>query len=442
MKRSASRDFDGSVVAPANGPPFRHVPSARGPSWWQTYRWVRGPIAFLDFCAASCGDTFYVDVRGWGRHLILTRADDIRAVMASPDTLLSTGTAASLMMPVLGSHSLFTLDGPAHAGLRRQLIAGLRTNRYASLVQETIVEALPRFPVGAVRLGALHDWFKSMSMAIIVALLSGQRDQNAADKLIIEFERLFTHSATFLMLLPRIQQIDWPATPGRRFRRHLQRLDGSLAELIRSGNSDTALLSGIDFSGFGSAADQAKRDTAISVIAAGYETVATALAWLAWHLSANKAAQNAARASLANDGADKVIESACAESLRLMPTIEIVSRTAMRDCNLNGIRVNAGTLVSPCVFLANRNSHFFPDPSVYRYDRFLANNADPASFFPFGLGARRCIGAGLSMFTMRATLCALLSRFEFEATGNPARPQRQHVTIKPSKDAGLMVRAL
>jgi cytochrome P450 len=93
------------------------------------------------------------------------------------------------------------------------------------------------------------------------------------------------------------------------------------------------------------------------------------------------------------------------ESLRYDAPIQCLFRRAMRDVELSGVAIPAGSTVLPLIGSANRDESVFPDA-----DRFdVSRNAQ--GHLAFGLGLHFCLGASLARLEARIALEELLPRF-------------------------------
>jgi len=91
----------------------------------------------------------------------------------------------------------------------------------------------------------------------------------------------------------------------------------------------------------------------------------------------------------------KYLECCMKESSRLFPSVPGIERKATEDVELDGFKVPAGTSVSILIYALHRNEESFPDPLVYKPERFLPDQSigrNPFAFVPFSAGPRNCIG--------------------------------------------------
>ncbi|HET6318392.1 MAG TPA: cytochrome P450 [Chloroflexota bacterium] len=107
----------------------------------------------------------------------------------------------------------------------------------------------------------------------------------------------------------------------------------------------------------------------------------------------------------------------------------------MKPFQLLEWRIPQGAIVSACVLLVHRRTDLYPEPHVFRPERFLERRFAPHEFLPFGGGARRCIGAALALLTMEVTLATMLrqARFVLEDPTS-VRPTRRGASVGPSGD--------
>jgi cytochrome P450 len=138
---------------------------------------------------------------------------------------------------------------------------------------------------------------------------------------------------------------------------------------------------------------------------AGHDTTATALTYALWVLGHHPEVQERVAAEAAELG-DRELTPADVprlgytvqvfnEALRLCPPAAGVGRVAVRDIDVGGYRIEAGTLVAVGIYALHRDPSIWPDPDTFDPDRFSPENvADRPrwQFLPFAGGARSCIG--------------------------------------------------
>ena len=178
------------------------------------------------------------------------------------------------------------------------------------------------------------------------------------------------------------------------------------------------------------------RDHLILALVAPTDNPPNGFAFAVWLLSRNLEHQEAARAEVARvlgEGPPTVealdglplLERTVQESMRLLPPVWFLARTAQADTTLGGHRVPAGTLVFPSPWFVHRHASAWARPEVFEPDRFLPAAVAQRSryaYLPFGSGPRMCPGQRLATLEMRAVLAMFLRRFRALPAGPDTLP--------------------
>jgi len=178
--------------------------------------------------------------------------------------------------------------------------------------------------------------------------------------------------------------------------------------------------------------DREVRDQLMTLLLAGHETTATALAW-AFDLlfrAPDKLARLRAEVG-AGDGTE-YLDAVIKETLRVRPVVPFVGRELREPSELGGYDLPAGTNVMPAIYLAHTRPDVYPQPYEFRPERFLEGAPETFAWIPFGGGTRRCIGAAFAEFEMRVVLATILRRATLRpASDRPERIVRRNVTLTP-----------
>ena len=106
---------------------------------------------------------------------------------------------------------------------------------------------------------------------------------------------------------------------------------------------------------------------------------------------------------------------------------------------IGGRMLPAGVTVAPSIYLVHRRPDIYPDPHSFRPERWLDQSPGTYTWFPFGGGTRRCLGASFALFEMKAVLSAVLSRVALRTVDpRPERPVRRAVTLVPGNGAEVI----
>ena len=260
----------------------------------------------------------------------------------------------------------------------------------------------------------------------------------------------------------------WTPTPvNLRLRSARRRLDATTAQLIAErrlrGHRSPDGVHGDDLLGLlldSGLTDAEVRHELVTMVIAGHETVAAALAWTLMLLAEHPPAQDRVRAELAaHPGPVSLLGDRTAlpwtravvdEALRLYPPAWALSRRSTRDDVVGGRPMPAGTLVIISPWLVHRRSDSWPDPPAFRPERFLdpgpgagGSPAVRSDYLPFGLGPRLCIGRSFALGEMLVVLSRLLTAYRVELPLGWTRPHAEaQVAVHPRGGMPLVVRRL
>jgi cytochrome P450 len=216
----------------------------------------------------------------------------------------------------------------------------------------------------------------------------------------------------------------------RRTHDDLDERDDVLSMLLLARHDDGAPMDGIEL-----------RDELVTLLVAGHETTATALAWaierLIRHPGALERLTEETRA-----GGDEYVEAVIRETLRLRPVIPFVGRVLQQPQTLAGYDLPTGTRVGPSIHLVHRREDVYPQAQAFRPERWLGVRPNPYTFIPFGGGVRRCLGASFAETEMRAVLAAIVANVRLRpAAPASERTARRIITLVPERGAEVLVGA-
>ena len=181
-------------------------------------------------------------------------------------------------------------------------------------------------------------------------------------------------------------------------------------------------------------------------IIAGHDTTSTTLAYSLWALGHHPDAQSRVRAEAAELGERELTPAdvpqlrytvaVLHEALRLCPPAPIVTRRALRDIDVDGYRVQAGTELMVGISALHRDPGLWDDPLTFDPDRFSPENSagrDRWQYLPFGGGPRSCIGDHFAMLEAALALATIIRRVEIRSSGDsfPVRTPFTAVAAAP-----------
>ncbi len=397
------------------------------------------------------GDAFTVRLVPGGQPLVLfTRPEHAREIFAGDPEVFHAGKGNAILGPIMGEHSLLLQDGGEHQRARRLLTPafhGHALRGYESLVTQVAREEVGRWTPG-VTFRSL-DRMNALTLEVILRVVFGVTDERRLARLRPRVNATVEISPAVLLGwgYPWLQRFG----PWRRTVDNQHELDRLIHAEIRERRrapdlaERTDVLSRLirahdDEDGSDSLDDTELRDQLVTLLLAGHETTATALAWSLYELGRDPGllarSREAARAG--DPDGDAWLEAVLKESMRLHPVIPIVVRTLVRPATIGGWHLPAGTTVGPSIIVGHARPDSHPDPAVFRPERFLGQNPPANSWIPFGGGVRRCIGAGFSLMEGVAVLREVLTAYDVAAVGED-RPRVRNITSVPRHGARIRV---
>jgi cytochrome P450 len=296
-----------------------------------------------------------------------------------------------------------------------------------------------------------------LTLAIIGQTLFSTQVESEADEIgtamtdaLGLFELLMLPFSGFLTKLPL------PAM--RRFHAARHRLDRTIYSLIAkrraSGEDQGDLLSMLLLTEDDGErmTDQQVRDEAMSLFVAGHETTANALTWAWYLLSQHPEAEARMHAELrevlggrlpAFDDVPSLRYTGhvFAETLRLYPPAWAMGRKALEDVALGPYTLRAGWVALMSPWVVHRDSRWFPEPQVFRPERWEAQDPSRPKFayFPFAGGARGCIGERFALMEGVLTLATIGQKWRLRlAEGHPVATKALF-TLRPRHGMKMVV---
>ncbi|XP_048588796.1 cytochrome P450 3A19 isoform X2 [Nematostella vectensis] len=130
------------------------------------------------------------------------------------------------------------------------------------------------------------------------------------------------------------------------------------------------------------------------------------------------------------------------ETLRMYPPGTLLTRTCMKECTIQGIRIPKGCDIFVTSYSMQRDPRNYPDPEKFDPERFSpeAKQArDPYTFLPFGHGPRDCIGKRFAFMEMKLVLSRILRRYDIKTTPETEIPPNVGVKNTLSVIGGVKV---
>jgi cytochrome P450 len=425
-------------------------PEPTSSSLVQTLRWAFRPLQFMEECRAKYGDAFSVRFLGFERPMVLiSDPAAIKALYMERENGLPPGRNI-VLEPVLGARSVLLLEGADHLARRKLMLPpfhGERMRSYETTVEEIISAEVDSWPLQAEF--PIHSRMQAVTLEVILRAVFGVAEGPRLERLRAMLEKVLTDTAS-----PRTQLIGMASRrwggrgPWAKFEGQLRAADELLyAEIaehrtkpdLEHRTDILSLLMSARFEDGEAMSDKELRDQLMTLLLAGHETTATALAWSFDLLLRHPTVLARLRDSLAA-GEDDYLRATISESLRLRPVIPLAGRRLAKELSVDGLELPAGTDVSPAIWLTHTRADLYPEPFAFRPERFLDGKVDNYAWIPFGGGIRRCLGAAFAEFEMRIVLREVLTRCDLrKADPAPERTGRRNITLSPRDGTPVIV---
>ena len=343
----------------------------------------------------------------------------------------------------MGSRSLLLLDGAEHLARRRVMLPsfhGERMRAYEATVAEIAEREIDRWPADAPF--AVHPRMQAVTLEVILLAVFGVTDAERRERLRELLPRLLAGtsapSTQFRVLLARRARRPGPLAKLEDLTREI---DGLLLAEVAQRRADPAVADRQDILSMlmrarfedGSCMDDGElRDQLVTLLLAGHETTATALAWTVDLLLRAPAALGRLTAEVAAGSDDRYLRAVIQESLRLRPVVPLAGRRLASELRADGLTLPAGTDVTPAIWLTHTRPDLYPEPYAFLPERFLDRPPTTYGWIPFGGGVRRCLGAAFAELEMRVLLSTILRRRVLHtASPDAERPTTRNVTLSP-----------
>jgi cytochrome P450 len=405
----------------------------------------RDPLGFFARMSDEYGDCVRIRVGG-NLVYFFRHPEQIKDVLVTQQHTFMKGRGIQWAKHFLGE-GLLTSEGEFHTRQRRLSQPAFHRQRilsYGATMAEHAARTRDRWKDGDV-VELSHEMMQ-LTMAIVAKTLfdadvAGEATEigRALTAIVELFPRFNLPFANLVAMLP--------LASNRRFRAAKALLDATIYRVIRErrktggdrGDLLSMLLTATDEEGDGTGmTDLQLRDELMTLFLAGHETTANALVWTFYLLSQNPEPERRLHAELdvvlggrlpTADDLKRLpyTEQVFAEAMRLYPPAWGIGRKALHDVEIGGYLVPAAAFVVMSQYVTHRDARFFPDPLRFDPDRFApeARAARPRfAYFPFGGGARNCIGEPFAWMEGSLVLATLAQRWRLRLVpGQRVEPQ-------------------
>jgi cytochrome P450 len=434
-----------------NGIRFPAGPTARYPFQFLV-EVARNPLAMMIAMIRDYGDIAHYRIGP--QHLFLFNHPDlIRDVLVTNQKNFHKSRGLERAKRLLGN-GLLTSEGEFHLRQRRLVQPAFHRQRiatYATTMSHFAERTRSHWSHG--QTVDMHTEMMRLTLGIVAkTLFDTDVDSEAAeigDALTTAFE---SFNYAMLPFTEYLEKLPIPAV--RRFNAARSRLDQTIYRMIGerrvSGEDRGDLLSMLllaqDTEGDGTGmSDLQLRDEALTIFLAGHETTANALTWTWYLLSQHPDVEAGLHAELDSVLGDRLptfddlarlpyTRMILAESMRLYPPAWAIGRRALHEFAARGFTVPAGSVILMSQYIMHRDPRFFPDPERFDPGRWTAEaqvERPKFSYFPFGGGARVCIGEQFAWMEGILLVAAIAQRWRMRLVAGHIVDLQPLITLRP-----------
>jgi cytochrome P450 len=388
------------------------------------------------------------------RIFVFNDADLIRDVLVTRQHDFERDIGARFLRELVGD-SVITRMEPQHRERRRVLQPAFHREQiesYANVMIDFSMRAVSEW-AGQQEI-AVGSEMRKLTLSIVGASLFGADFTLAAGEIAAILRRVFQKARIVMPLMGPLRPFMvsyrklFPRGPSLFFEAERRALDRIVMPLIeerrRASSKDiVSLLIAMELS------DRDARDEIVTFVLAGHETTATALTWacylLARHpeVSARIAAEvdevlEDRRMTFDDVGKLRYTAMVFNEVLRLYPPAPLFGRRAVRNIDFGAFTVPKGASVMLSPWITHRDSRYWERPEAFEPERWESSTAPKFAFFPFGGGAKMCIGDAFAKFEGIIVLAEMARRFHFALAEQQDVGIRTGVTLQPDRPIRLL----
>ncbi len=425
------------------------------------------PLEFTEQRSRKYGDFYQITFKNAPPTIITSNPQAIADVFTASPTQFDVGKGNRGLGFLVGDNSLLLLDGSQHKNRRRLLMPPFHgeslkeCNRRIIEITHKVCSHLEIDQTFNVR--ALTQ---EITMRVILSVVFGIDSGDRCDrlrKLLTNLLETFNNPLNSSLIFFPVLQKDWGKfSPWGRFLLLQQEIRALIyaeikdrRELLAAGKLNSKdifslLLLAKDERGVGMT-DEELHDELITLLFAGHETTASALAWSFYWVHYLPQVGEKLNAELDNNPSEfqqgnltnlPYLNAIISETLRIYPiAASTFPRIFNQEINIMGYDLTPKTWLIVSIYALHHREDLYPNPKQFDPQRFLDRTYSSYEYIPFGGGNRRCIGSALALLEMKLVTATILSEFKLELVKNsPMKPVRRGLTIAPPASFKMRVR--
>lgn len=439
---------------PANKPPTL-------PRFYQASRFQAKPHQFMLDLFLAHGDV--VCWKGFFDIYMINHPESVRQVLSKNYEHYSKKTIDYRVLMQIMGNGLVSNDGPDWARQRKLMqpvFSNRNVNSFDQSINQATLKTLDRWqalPAGET------IWMERemlrLTYQIVGATLFGSDIDEYHDEVAEILEVVNLRPQEFKALLTIISWL--PVNSNRRWKKAKKQLDKIVYGLInkrrQEGIQDADILDrllGAKDAQTGLSMDETQlRDEVVTLMLAGHETSANALAWTLHLLGIHPEVEQRLYQEIGTVVGDSPASAAdllqmpylkqvVQESMRVYPPVWAIARRSEEPAEYNGFYIPEKSYIGVVPYALHRNPKYWPDPDRFDPNRFSPENSKGRNsycYLPFAAGPRACIGASMAMLEIQLVLVQIVRRFKLAMVPNHPIDSVAKVTLRPRHGIAMTI---
>ena len=426
----------------------------------------RSPLTFLSTLTQQYGNMVQIKLFIWPT-LIINHPDYIKRVLQENYRNYDKNVPIfNVFRPLLGNGLVTNYGGEGWLRQRRLMQPAFHHQRITdigTIIGAATASMLQRWEIVAQKQQPLDVAEEMMHLTLQIvskALFNSDINEQAN-----AFGQAFLHVNGFLMehFNHPFPPLSVPTTRHRRFKAALRTLDAVVSDILRErrrskadyGDLLSMMMEARDEETGEGMSDKQLRDEIMTLLVAGHETVANALAWSWYLLAKNPGSEERLHAELDQvlAGRTPAVEDLALlpysrmvfeETMRLYPPVWIIMRKALKDDEVGGHHIAAGSYILWSTYAMHRHPDFWERPEDFEPERFTAERVMKRprhAYIPFSHGPRICIGNSFAMTEAHLIIAAIAQRYRLVLVPDQKIEPDPLMTLRPRDGVFMYLQA-
>ncbi|NJL09692.1 MAG: cytochrome P450 [Calothrix sp. SM1_7_51] len=441
---------------------MKKLQGPKSPGWIQNIQLMTDFLGYLENLGKRYGDIYLMQLLG-NPTVLVSDPEAIRKIFTDITEIKSPGELNQVSIPLTGKKGILTLDGLHHKHMRKLLMPafhGAHIKNYGQSICNLAIKVMNQQEIGKPfsACASIEDITLQIILKVILGLEEGERYQKFRQLIPSLLNFSLSPLMALFFSLPILQKDLGSWSPWGKFLNLRRQLDELLyAEVIlcrKQANPSrtdivSLLVSACDEAGE-PLSNQDVRDMLLSLLYAGQDASATAIAWAVYwvHKYPTVHKKLLAEINSLGESPDPVsisrlpyLSAVCNEALRLYPTqVLTFGRKAQSHIELMGYEFSPGTIFMANIYQTHQREDLYPQASQFKPERFLERQFSPYEFSTFWWCDRGCLGVALVLFEMKLILATIISNYELALVDKkPEKPKCKGILFPPANGLKMAI---